>query len=520
MKKKTRFLIFHLMPIFVCSFFIFLFLFPLNSFPFEADISTVITASRLDEEQGKTSATISVISKEQLERQEAFFVEEALRNLPGVYVQSSGTPGEQTVVRIRGSETNQILVLIDGVQVNSPWNGVFDFGDLNIDNVERIEVLKGNQSALYGSDALGGVVNIITKKGKGGLKSSIKAGAGNMETYREEFNSQKGWEKFNYSFAISRIDSSGQHKKDGYNNTSLSGTAELTLTDNLSIEYMGRYNEADKEIGVSFFSVSSSLLQSFLDDNWANHKKLFLNNVKLKQSPTEWWNYTVQGSIVKDELVLDDKASPEINLDFFFTLNANRYSIGNQHNFFIGEFDIITLGLEYKEEEADRKQEKPGIAQIKEKKTDLAFYFQNILNLNNTFFFTTGFRVDKYSDFSYTYNPKVSASYRFLSTGTKLKGSWGTGFRSPGIQELFTPIRGNPNLRPEKTQSYEVGIEQKLLNFPINMEFVFFHTDFKDLIQKSLTSVDNIGKAKTEGIEFSLHYNVGDLDLSGNYTYQ
>ena len=507
-----------------------LFLFPLKTFPFEADISSVITPSRIKESRNKTSATISVINQKQLNRQKAFFVEEALRNLPGVYVQSSGTPGEQTFVRIRGADVAQILVLIDGVQVNSPWNGVFDFGDLNINNVERIEVLKGNQSALYGSDALGGVINIITKKGKGGLKSSIKLGVGNQGTYREEFNNQRGWERFNYSFSVSRIDSEGQYKKgghkDGYNNTSLSGQAELKFADNLSLEYITRYTEAEKEIGVDFFCLSgcassTPLLQSFFDDNWTNHKKFFLENLNLKHSPTKWWDYSLQGSIVKDELILDNKASPELPVDIFFILNTDQFTIGNQHNFYLGKFNTVTLGVEYEEEHADRKNVSPVVFQIKERKSDLAFYFQNILNLNNAFFLTAGFRADYYSDLGHTYNPKVSTAYRFSTTGTKIKGSWGTGFRSPTIQELFTPILGNPNLKPEKSKSYEAGVEQGLFDDRVNLELVYFHIDFKDLIERTLSGVDNVGKAKTEGIEFSLNlFLFENLDLSGNYTYQ
>lgn len=456
-----------------------------------------------------------------MERQNAVSIEEVLRNLPGVYVQSSGTQGEQTMIRIRGADSDQILVLIDGVQVNSPWNGVFDFADLTTDNVERIEVVKGNQSALYGSDALGGVINIITKKGRGGLKSSIKAGAGNQETYREEFNIERGWKKFNYSFSASRTDSSGQYKRDSYSNTSLSGQAQLKLSNSLSIAYTGRYSKANKEIGVDFFGVSPTLMQSFFDDNWINHKRFFMNNLTLKHSPTQWWNYTIQGSILEEKLVLDNKASPEFNMNYFYTLNTDRLSIRNQHDFYIGESDVITLGLEYKVENAARLQESPNLIQIKEDRDDLAFYFQNMWSLNNVFFLTAGIRTDKYSDFGSTYNPKVSAAYRFFSQGTKIKASWGTGFKTPSIQELYTPRFGNPNLKPEKTQSYEVGVEQQLFNNRINIELVFFHTDFEDLIQRSQTGVDNIGRAKTEGIEFSLYYSpVANLELSGNYTFQ
>ena len=509
------------LPKLLPSFLILLFLAPANSFSFEVDISTVITPSRMDMRKDKTSATILVVDRKQIEQQEAVSVEEVLRNLPGVYVQTSGTPGEQTRIRIRGADGDQVLVLMDGVQMNSPWDGNFDFADLSTDNVERIEVLKGNQSALYGSDALGGVINIITRKGKGGLKSSLKAGGGNFATFREEFRIERGWEKFNYSFSASRTDSSGQYARDSYENTSITGQVELKLSSDMSINYRGYYNEATKEIGLGFFAVSSTLLQTFFDENWENKKQLFINSLSLDHHPTEWWDYSVRGSYVKDKLVLDDKASPEQNFDHFFTLKTDRITVGTQHNFYPYKSDVISLGLEYKEEGVDRNRESPGIQIINQSKKDWGFYIQNIFSYKDTFSLTTGFRADRYESFGNTYNPKVSASYRFLNTGTKIKGSWGTGFKAPSIQELYTPVRGNPDLKPEKAQSYEVGIEQRLFDYPARMELVFFHIDFKDLIERSQTGVDNVGKAKIEGIEFSLHYSpLPNIDLSGNYTYQ
>ncbi len=500
---------------------IYTFLTPVNSFSFEADITTTVTPSRLSLRKNKTSATISVIGEKELKRQEAFSVEEALRNLPGVYVQTSGTPGEQTRVRIRGADGDQVLVLMDGVQVNSPWDGNFDFADLTTDNVERIEVLKGNQSALYGSDALGGVINIITRKGKGGLKSSVKAGAGNQATFREEFRNERGREKFNYSFSASRTDSSGQYARDTYKKTSLAGQAEFKLANGMSLNYKGLFNEASKEIGISFFAVSSSLLQTFFDENWINKKRLLINSLTLKHHPIEWWDYSLQGSYVKDRLIRNDEASPEQNFDFFYTMKTNRMSVGTQHNFYPYKSDVISLGLEYKEDEVDRVRESPSNQIIKRSKKDWGFYIQNIFSHEDTFSVTTGFRADIYDSFGNTYNPKISAHYRFLSTRTKLKGSWGTGFKAPSVQELYTPVLGNPDLEPEKTQSYEIGIEQQLFNFPARVELVFFHIDFKDLIERSVTGVDNVGRAKTEGIEFSLQYSpLPNLNISGNYTYQ
>ena len=145
----------------------------------------VITSSRIEEPLSRVTSTVTVITGEEIKRQQARTVVEVLRNIPGMIVQTQGTLGEEANIRIRGAEFDQVLVLIDGIKVNSPLTGEFDFGDLPIDNIERIEVVRGAHSAFYGSEAIGGVVNIITKSGKKQNEGfSFLAEGGNQETFR------------------------------------------------------------------------------------------------------------------------------------------------------------------------------------------------------------------------------------------------------------------------------------------------------------------------------------------------
>src|SRR5262245_51129863 len=145
----------------------------------------VVTATRSEEPLEQTGASVTVVPEEAMRVQEYRAVEDVLRTIPGIQVETSGSPGKLSTIQIRGANATQVQVLIDGVRVKSVTSGDFDFADLTLDNIERIEVLRGPQSTLYGADAIGGVIHIITKRGQGPPAAYVDAEAGNYDTYRE-----------------------------------------------------------------------------------------------------------------------------------------------------------------------------------------------------------------------------------------------------------------------------------------------------------------------------------------------
>ena len=177
----------------------------------------VVTATRSEQPLEQTGASVTVVPEEAMRVQEYRAVEEVLRTVPGVQVQTSGSPGKLSTIRIRGANPTQVQVLIDGVRVKSLTSGDFDFADLTLDDIERIEVLRGPQSTLYGADAIGGVVNVITKRGKGPPSGFLDFEAGNYETFRERAGVSGSTGPWSYSLGVSRLDFGGQFDNDDHN---------------------------------------------------------------------------------------------------------------------------------------------------------------------------------------------------------------------------------------------------------------------------------------------------------------
>ena len=213
----------------------------------------VVTATRSEQPIEQTGASVSVVPEEAMRVQEYRAVEEVLRTIPGVQVQTSGSPGKLSTIRIRGANPTQVQVLIDGVRVKSLTSGDFDFADLTLDDIERIEVLRGPQSTLYGADAIGGVVNVITKRGKGPPSGFVDLEAGNYETFRERAGMSGSTGPWNYSLGVSRLDFGGQFDNDDHQLTSVNARLGYALPNNGEVSLTGRFQ--DGHTGVPFATV-------------------------------------------------------------------------------------------------------------------------------------------------------------------------------------------------------------------------------------------------------------------------
>ncbi len=201
--------------------------------------TVVVTATRIEEKLDNIPAFADVITSQELEETHSVQLIDNLKNIKGVTIHQNGTLGDSVDLRILGSGLSQSLILIDGVEVNSTYDGFFDFTNIFSDNIERIEVIKGAQSALYGSEAMGGVINIITKKGEGVPSLRFLGEGGKFDTFRENLSFQGSKDKFSYSMSLSRIDQNGQFIRDGYRNSYLSGRIdyELPMDSSLTLNF-------------------------------------------------------------------------------------------------------------------------------------------------------------------------------------------------------------------------------------------------------------------------------------------
>src|SRR5213594_3492563 len=174
----------------------------------------VITATKVETPAGQLGASVTVVPGDDVQKYHYETVEDILRTVPGVEIRRSGSIGKVSNISIRGANANQVQVLVDGVRVESPTTGQADLSDISPDLIERIEVIRGPQSTLYGADAIGGVVNIITRKGKGPFSATVEQEAGNYDTLSTRGSVVGTWKRLDYALSASHLESNGQFKND------------------------------------------------------------------------------------------------------------------------------------------------------------------------------------------------------------------------------------------------------------------------------------------------------------------
>ncbi|MGH7266921.1 MAG: TonB-dependent receptor plug domain-containing protein [Candidatus Rokuibacteriota bacterium] len=459
----------------------------------------VVTATRLEEPLWQIGASVTVIPEEELRAHQYRTVEEALRHVPGVEVQRSGSLGKTTTARIRGAGAAQIQVLVDGVRVKSLTTGDFDFADLSLDDVERIEVVRGPQSTLYGADAIGGVINIVTKRGRGAPGGFVDLEAGNYDTYRERAGLSGALGPWNFSLGVSRLEFGGQFPNDEHDLTSVNGRVGYALPNRGEIALTGRY--ADTHRGIPFRTVFPDFAARREQDD-----ELALGSLEWRQPWVSWYEHVLRLSGVRSRITFRD---PDSEFEPRSEIETERREVDWLHHFHVAAIDTVTVGLEYRNEEGTNQG-------TFSRGTDTwAAFVQNELRLFQRLFLTGGLRHDHNSVFGGETTGRVAASYVLRATDTRLKASWGEGFRAPTFNDLFFPATfppcpafGNPDLRPERSDSWDAGVEQELWQRRVRLGATYFRNEFEDLIQAALVDpvafclqAQNVGRARTQGVE-------------------
>lgn len=475
----------------------------------------VVTASRIPEDVFKTAADVTVITRQELEQREVHTVAEALRSVPALNVVQSGTPGSVTSVFARGGNSSHTLVLIDGVRVNSPTNGLFDFANLTTEGVERIEIVRGPTSALYGSDGLTAVINIITRKGEGMPRGSLRGEFGSYQTFRERAESSGGIGPVRYSVDVAREDSSGKFAHDEYNNTSGAVRLDSQVAPSLSLDFSARYTHGFKNLPP--VPGRTNFLTGLPDPTQSSREDFATVSLGATHKATSWWDHRLQLSMVDDDVDFRDPQQPTSTSD----TETTRWAADWQHNLRPISWDRLTLGFEVDQAKGDQTDQF-GAEVLHKTITNYAFYGQNQATLWERLILTAGLRTDENSAFGTHTSPKFSAAFLVRETGSKLRASYGEGFRAPSINDLAYPGFSNPNLKPEKNRSLEFGIDQNLWGDRIQAGLTWFQSRFRDLIQYSfiLGKPANIAHARTQGVEATLGFHPGfGLDVVGGYTY-
>ncbi len=520
------------------SAFLLLFLFLTGvSFPQSDTISTtlseiVVTANRTETPYYTLASSVSVLTSQELQSKQINTVEDALRELPGVTVVDQGGPGKIASVYIRGANPNHTLVLIDGTELNDPSsiNNAFDFSFLNTNDIDKIEVVRGPQSTLYGSDAVAGVINIITKFGGAGNNFSFYGESGSNSYYRGNLSANGSYNILNYFVSLSRNSTKGisaadskfgNTERDGYSNNSFTGKLSVHPSNNFDIGFLYKYTKAKTDLDQNeklgddpnfTYDIEEQIFSS------SGHLNLF----------NDKWNQSLTASLVKrfsKAIDLPDQIRPTTSSDSY--ADAERFKIDWQNNLRFVNNNLFTFGIETEKEKAFTS----FVSNSSYGPYENVFPMQNIgttglyaqdqINFSNKFFTSLGIRYDNNQKFGSVTTFRIAQAYYINRTSTKLKATYGTGFKAPSLFYLFDPAFGNPDLKPEKSKGWDLGVEQFFNNGKIQLGITYFNLQLTDMFGFGPDFKEiNIAKASSEGVEFNFtSNNFNNFNWSLNYTY-
>ena len=515
----------------------------------------VVSATTVPTPASELGSSVTVVTGDDLQREQLRTVPDALKKVPGLDIVQTGGPGGQTSVFMRGTNANHVKVLIDGIDVGNPsiTNGAFDFGHLLTSDIEKIEVLRGPQSGLYGSDAIGGVIAITTKKGEGPPRVTATAEAGSFGTFNQTASLRGSQANFSYAFNVAHFRSTDvpvtplhllapgeKRNNDNYDNWTYSAKLGADLSDNLAVNFVARYTDAKLGFTGEDFRLFPLDFPEALQSTQRNHNfysrgeavwSLFDDRFKnyFGVNYTNQWDWTLNP-----------------NPDFFFAsplVSPPITNLGERIKFdWRGEARLIpgqtvVLGLEHQSESL--RTDSTGTVDpffnftqttTTAKTGNKAGYVELQSEFAKRFFLVSNVRYDDNQSFGPHTTWRLAPAFIVPGTNTKLKGSYGTGFKAPTLTQLYVNnpsfnAVANPNLRPETSKGYDFGFEQPLFHDRVNFGVTYFHNDIKNLINNvfnlsnfSFTYV-NVGAATTYGTETFASIAVTDqLKLRADYT--
>jgi len=441
---------------------------------------------------------------------------EALRLIPGLHINESGAPGSTVGLSIRGSRSAQVLVLVDGVRLNDPSGPTreAEIASIDLANVERIEVLRGPQSGLYGSDAIAGVINIITRKAAKGVTGSVSAEAGSYGTYRAAGAFRSATESADAAASVSYLGSDGfsaankrfpgNTEKDGFETLNAAASLGLQASDWLRLE--GRLQvidaEADYDNGGGPGADAEGAVAS---------TEQVLTGVKaaIGEADAGW----------RQALMLNYSAMDRAFDDMFGHTEYKGENLDTEwrHDILTGSAGTLSAGASYRREDAEVATD-PAISA-----DTVGLYLQQHATLG-AFDGVAGLRFDEHEEFGSELTWRAAPSYRVETTGTRFKGSVGTGFKAPSLYQLYAPASawgavGNPELDPETSLGWDTGVEQAFCGERLVVGVTYFSSRVEDQIE-FVNGYENVSRVDSEGVELYVTVNpVEPLTLTAAYTY-
>jgi vitamin B12 transporter len=485
----------------------------------------IVTATREPVDAGTLGASFSVVDRARLEARQNPVLSDILRDLPGLSISPTGPVGAQTQVRIRGAEGNHTLVLIDGIEATDPvGNFELDFADVLTTGIERVELIRGPQSALYGSEAIGGVINILTREPVEGLDIEAMGEGGSFGTMRFGSTVSGGTQKLGATASVGYFDTKGISaspvgtEKDGYENLTFSGKIVARPFDGLTLGLTARRVAAETEFDEMDFVTSEVVDADLLRKYDAFYGRAYGTLVLFDEAWTQ--NAAVE--------LTDTDTDNFIEGAFDNSFEGERFKATYQSTVALAG-TALTGAVEYEEltfKAINVDPSDPSNQRKRDDQTSLVGEWRG--DLDETLFLTLGVRHDFNSMFADETTWRAAVAY-WLTSGTQIHGSYGTGVSDPTFFDRFgffpDQFQGNPDLTPEKARGWDIGVRQDFLDDRLVVDITWFSSNLRDEIisvfdfNTFLTSVDNqVGKSKRNGLELTARYRL-DQSLFLDFAY-
>ena len=478
--------------------------------PGEAETeSVVVSATRFDIPLDQSPASASVINSEEIEQKQIQRVSDALREVPGLSVVQTGSAGQLTSVFTRGLRSEHTQVLLDGIPINQGLQGAFNFADFTTENIDRIEVVRGPQSTIYGPRALAGVIQIFTKQGTGTPGAMFGAEGGSYDSFREWSQSDGRVNDFDYSIGASRFDTQNARPNNNYRNTAAISDVGWSPNEQLRISSLFTYSVSD--IGLPNTIFDPRPIDHFYTERW-------LIGPHIVWKPTEWWDHKLIVAYDHERQINDP------NEDGFVGATRavfERTQVDYQNDLRPASWLTLTSGFFYSRINAG--QERPfvlfGPTFISDHTDETAGFLETTLTPVENLIFVAGGRYDHFNQFGGIWTYRFAGSYKIAKTNTIFHSSVGTGFSPPSSQDKI--FGNNFGLKPEEDFGWDIGIRQQMWQNRLDVGLTYFHNDLSNVIGfNGLFDTLNLGAAETEGLEAELHAQpIPNLVFTAAYTY-
>ncbi|CAN1547688.1 BtuB Outer membrane cobalamin receptor protein [Rhabdaerophilaceae bacterium] len=520
-----------------------------------APLDINVTANRLPTAIQRTGSAITVISAQEIARASALTINDMLRQVPGLEISETGGPGSTATVRLRGANSGQTLVLLDGMRLNDPSgaSGEFDASTIAPGLVDRIEVLRGPQSALYGSDAMGGVINIITRKGRGAPSASVRTEFGSYGTIATSGSLSGGSGAWSYAFSglgqrtegfsrygyrIGRLER-GRGPFDDDSTTRFGGVGRLGYDPGTGFRFdlgvVSTFTRAEYDAAFGAFPDTPSYGRRYFNQASARveldtHERMLTHAIQIFANRTERqffdssFGTLTGGARGAERRTRSDFIGDRYGAEYLGTLRLN-------------QFGSVLFGARTERETAETFSQTllpTTTARVKTLgggQTTNSLFSLWQLPVGERLTLSLGGRYDAVTSAKTFATWRATAAYAFAETGTKLRASAGTGGKAATLFQRYSPDYGTPGLRPEHSVGFDAGIDQSLFNGRLAVSATAFSNRFRDLITfesgpKCLATqifgcYVNVARATTSGIELSARAVIleGWLSASGTYTY-